>query len=335
VLLNLRTETPAATVDDEEDEGGWGAEVYDGYAPLNPGVPPDWPGLDTKYLQAGFVWLETAVTEERMSGETVAALQDLLTVTLRTVPAAPRASYRERTRFPSKFDRWLFERIAPAVLRMGDDRRADGLWQPILALGVRGEYWVKYYLSEWFRAASNPAVSPAEFVAHWGRMFRFVLDEADWEVRGVRWRDEEVVGELLGFGMGKTVFGGDARHAEPIGRLSPEFEQAAGRWFALGRVARGLCYFALKPAGAELLLPGVRWLAAAEPAWSEWAWEHDGIADALVGALRTVLDRNRSLVAANDTLRGAYFTPCNALVSRGHHAALALRERVAAPDGHT
>jgi hypothetical protein len=95
-------------------------------------------------------------------------------------------------------------------------------------------------------------------------------------------------------------------------------------------MATKFCYFVLKPAGIELLLPGVRWLAA-EPSWSAWEWEHTGLADALVDLLRAALTRDRAKVATDDSLRMGYISLCNKLVARGHHAALALRERVAAP----
>jgi hypothetical protein len=143
----------------------------------------------------------------------------------------------------------------------------------------------------------------------------------------------EVQVELLGLEMGKAVFGNDIRYAEPIASITPLFDDAATRWFIFGKVAARFCRFALEPAGAELLLGGVRWLAAAEPNWSEWSWENDGLAEALVDLLRAALDRHRSAIAASAELRTAFFHLCNQLTARGYPAALALRERIAA--GHS
>ena len=94
--------------------------------------------------------------------------------------------------------------------------------------------------------------------------------------------------------------------------------------------AVAFCYFALKPAGAELLLPSVRWLAGAEPSWSPRSWEHDRVEEALVTLLREVIVRHQEAVLADADVMQAYSSLCNKLVARGQPAALALRERFAA-----
>jgi hypothetical protein len=174
-------------------------------------------------------------------------------------------------------------------------------------------------------------VQPEEFVTIWSQLIRFALDEQGWDVCGEYWSDtDEVVHELLGFAMGRAVIGDDARYAPLIAGMSPLFEEAASRWFVFGKVAAGFCWFALRPAGSELLLQGVRWLAEAEPGWSNSCWENDGLAEALVNELRAALDRHRGAIAASVESRTAFFHLCNRLVARGYPAALALRERIVA-----
>ena len=298
------------------------------------GVPATWPGVDLQYLCNGFAWVEIALTEQPVPDVAVSALRDLLAVSLRTVPPPRRNRGGQSIRFPTKFDQWLYERIAGAVLRLEKQGRADDLWRPILSLGVSRGYWLKYFLSDCFRAGSAQDVAPEEFVALWTRMIRYALDEPGWDASGGSRSDAaDVVNELLGFEMGKAVFGGDSRYARPIAAISPLFEIAARRWFVYPKVAAGFCRFALKPAGAELLYQGIRWLAAAEPVWSEWSWDHERVAEGLVDVLRAALDRHRGAIAANADSRDAFFHLCNQLVARGHHAALALRERVATPPG--
>jgi hypothetical protein len=212
--------------------------------------------------------------------------------------------------------------------------KARDLWQPILALGVKREHWLKYFLSDCFRAAADKQVDPEEFVTLWSQLIRFALDEQGWDAGGEFRSDaDDVVHELLGFDMGRAVFGDDARYAQLIAGMSPLFEKAASRWFVFGKVAAGFCRFSLRPAGAELLLQGVRWLSAAERGWSRWSWEHDGLAEALVDILRAALDRHRAAIAANDESRTAFFHLCNRLVAGGYPAALALRERIVS--GHS
>jgi hypothetical protein len=297
------------------------------------GVPPTWPGLDLNYLSNGFAWLEIASKEQPLSEYATGALRELLAVSLRTMPASDRKKPRQSVRFPTEFDQWLYERIGEALPRL-PKQKAEDLWMPILSLGVRREYWVKYFLSDCFRAAADKGVQPEVFVAFWKQLIRFALDKSGWDTNGETVSDaEDVVVELLGLEMGKAVFGDDIRYAEPIASITPLFEDAASRWFIFGKVAARFCRFAQKPAGAELLLRGVRWLAAAEPSWSEWCWEHDSLAEALVDALRAALDRHRSAIAANPESRSAFFHLCNQLMARGYPAALALRERIAA--GHS
>src|SRR5882672_9267041 len=88
-----------------------------------------------------------------------------------------------------------------------------------------------------------------------------------------------------------------------LGRSFEVFDKAAKRWFVMPGVAAAFCRFAMMPAGGELLLSGLRWLAIAEPNWPASAWEHDGLASALVVALRTALERHHGAIAADKTLR--------------------------------
>ena len=327
--LVRRTPTPPPAPGVEDDDEGDFEDDRD-YPSLSGGVPVTWPGIEPHYLKAGFTWLEAAAAEEHVARRTVDTLLDLLAVTLRTVPASTPTRRASRTRFPSKFDEWLLERIAASLLRLPVARSAEDLWRPIIALGLRGEYWVKYFLSDFFQLVTRLSPEPEVFVMIWGQMIRCALDEPNWDTQGQRWNQgEEMVKDLLGFDLGKVVFGADERYARPVGRLLPEFERAAERWFHSAKVATGFCYFSIKPAGIELLLPGLRWLAAAESSWSVWEWENTGLADALVDLLRVALTRDRTRVAMDDGLRTGFISLCNKLVARGNQAALALRERVA------
>lgn len=274
--------------------------------------------------------MEIASKELPISEQAAGVLRELLDVSLRTVPTRETGMHRQSNRFPTDFDKWLYERISEAILRLPAEA-AIHLWQPILSLGVSRGYRLKHFLSDCFRAAADKRLQPEAFVAFWKQLIRFALDEPGWDVGGEFRSDAAgVAAELLGFGMGRAVFQDDGRYAQLIPSLSPFFEEAAARWFSFGEVAAGFCRFALTPAGSGLLLRGVRWLAAAEPGWSEWSWEHNGLAEVLVAALRAALDRHRGDIAADPESRSALFHLCNRLIARGHHGALALRERVAA-----
>ncbi len=85
-------------------------------------------GVDTKYLRHAFAWVELAAAEPRLSEQTVGTLAELLTVTLRTIPAST-GDQRESSRFPTKFGQWVLDQVG----------RADALWRPILGLRYRGQ----------------------------------------------------------------------------------------------------------------------------------------------------------------------------------------------------
>jgi hypothetical protein len=328
----LAPKYPESTTELDEDDGAVDAD--DDYPTLYHGIPPTWPGLDLQHLRSGFAWLEIAVVEEPFPELAIWALRGLLDVSLRTVPPSDAKRRDLSTRFPTKFDEWLYERIAGALLGLDRQGQADDFWRSILSLGVRREHWLKYFLSDWFRVAAGKEVKPEEFVALWKRMIQYALDAPGWDSSEGSWSHaDDVVNQLLGFEMGKAVFGDDKRYEQPIAGISHVFENAANRWFVFSTVAAGFCRFVQKPAGSKLLFQGIRWLAAAEPNWSKWSWEHERLAEDLVDALRLALERHRGAIAADAESRGAFFHLCNQLVARGHHAALALRERVAKAPG--
>jgi hypothetical protein len=313
------------SVEGDEDT----AEDYD-YPTRRGGIPSAWPGLDPMYLRAAFAWLDIAVTVEPLPEEVPSTLAGLLALTLRTTPTAADAR-RPNTRFPTDFDGWLFERIAAALLRM-DERESASLWRPILSLGWAGGNWVQHFLSVWFRSADR-AARPDEFVALWRRIIWAALDFPAWQAGPGHWHDAgQLVAELLGLGMGVAVFGEEPQFAALVGSLRPEYERAAGRWFGMASVARAFCRFALKPCGAELLRPGIQWLAEAERQWSDWDWDHNRLPDTLAVLLRVALERHGDAFATPGLAGDAYMALSNRLVARGHHAALSLRERLASSE---
>ena len=95
ILPGAGPSTPAgagAWDEDEDDDGD--TDVYPNPAGRRHGVPPEWPGLDTDYLKAGFAWLDVAKAGDRVADDVAAVLRDLLAVTIRTVSAPPRPGGR-------------------------------------------------------------------------------------------------------------------------------------------------------------------------------------------------------------------------------------------------
>ncbi len=292
------------------------------------GVPQTWPGVNPEYLRAGFAWLDAATTETPVTDETVKALIDLLPVTLRGVSALHPTTRLQKTRFPSHFDDWLSERVAMIAIRPETQKYAVHLWEPIVKLGERGQFWVRHFLSVWFRTANNPALRPQDFVNVWRKMICLALDDPNWERNhNLRWSEETIVNDLLGFGMGMAVFGDNEQFVEPLTTLLPEFQRAAERWFKHAGIVEEFRGFCVRPAAVGFLLPAIRWLSQARLFWDNWPWDKDRFARSLVRVLQSVLDRHRSSIESDDDLRKGYVSLCGRLVAENHHSALVLRER--------
>jgi hypothetical protein len=93
------------------------------------------------------------------------------------------------------------------------------------------------------------------------------------------------------------------------------------------KVVNGFLYFAIQPAAARLLLPGVAWVAAAVPSFDSSDWKY-GLKGNLIAFLHTCWERERDTISRTPALHTAFLTLLTTVVSRGGHAAIALRDRV-------
>jgi hypothetical protein len=59
-----------------------------------------------------------------------------------------------------------------------------------------------------------------------------------------------------------------------VAAMEGVFARAAQRWFGMPKVVTGFLNFAAQPAAAGLMLPGIRWLAAAVPAFDSYDWKY-------------------------------------------------------------
>jgi hypothetical protein len=105
------------------------------------------------------------------------------------------------------------------------------------------------------------------------------------------------------------------------------FARAAQRWFGMPKVVTGFLNFATHPAVGGLMLPGIRWLAAAVPSFDSYDWKY-GLEQNLIAFLHACWEREHRRIASDSSLQGAFLSLLARVVSRGGHAAIGLRDRV-------
>jgi hypothetical protein len=136
-----------------------------------------------------------------------------------------------------------------------------------------------------------------------------------------------MVSELLGFDLRMNKLGQNPAYASALSGMEDVFAAAAQRWFASPRVVTGFLNFVTEPAAAGLLLPGIKWLAAVVPSYDSYDWKY-GLEENLIAFLHTCWERERHRISADPTVQTAFLSLLACVVSRGGHAAIALRDRV-------
>jgi hypothetical protein len=290
--------------------------------------------IDHNVITAAFAWLDIGAArsaEER--ADWLRFVRELLDDLVARIPAVEDPLKQEIDGLPSRFDSWVYEAVARTIPLMTAAERPEELWQPILNLGAPAHHWVERFFWYWFTNGAQSSSSPVEFARIWRGMILYALDHPRWDPEtNPQHYLGNVVSELLGFGYRWTgrSLGQDA--AAAVGALKDVFEKAALRWFEMPNVTRGFLAFAAKPGGADLLLPGISWVAKAVETFGYYDWRN-GMEDSMVDFLEVCWQRESTEISADADLRRTFLGLLSALVSRGGHAAIALRDRVLASLG--
>ena len=287
-------------------------------------------GLELAVLQAAFDWLDSvaAVSPAERNGF-LCTIQDLLSLSLTTLPVPEELAGESTDGIPTDFDGWLYRIISRAIVRTTDSEKRSRLWKPIVGLGAHCHNWVERFFWYWFSDGVDAASSPATFMCCWIEMLRFAMASPGWDRNASRSIDlDDMVFELLGYHWGAQSIGVDERFTPLLGEYSAIFGQAADRWFSMGRVANGFAQVVVKPAYDRVLCSGVKWLSRAIAVADDRFWRASDIESHLVEVLRHCLERHQSAVEGDLELRSAFMDILTALSSRGSHGAMALRDRL-------
>jgi hypothetical protein len=112
-----------------------------------------------------------------------------------------------------------------------------------------------------------------------------------------------------------------------VAAMEGVFARAAQRWFERPKVVTGFINFVVQPAAARLLLHAIKWLADTVPSFDSSDWRY-GLEENLISFLHACWDREKRRISNDPSLQGAFLSLLRCVVSRGGHAAIALRDRV-------
>jgi hypothetical protein len=284
--------------------------------------------LDSRVISSAFAWLDLRSAQPSERQKWLGYVRNFLDLTLGSIPRIDDPEHEEIDGLPDHFDDWVFAVVAGAIpsLTGGEDPRS--LWQPILDLGSPAHQWVERFFWEWFTHGLRAARSPQDFVRMWADMVEHALTNPGWDRSLNRTYDlDRMVFELLGFNSTINRLGQDLAYGPAVTGMEGVFASAAQRWFAMPRVVTGFLNFVIQPAAAGLLLPGIKWLAAAVPSFDSYDWKY-GLEENLIAFLHACWEREHHWIANDPSLRAAFLSLLSCLVARGGHAAIALRDRV-------
>jgi hypothetical protein len=295
---------------------------------------PERMGLNWGVIMPALGWLDpgaAATADERT--RLLHAFHSLLQLTLSLLPELDDPEHQEIEGVPGEFEGWVFGLLARAIPQLRSAEAPESLWKPIFDLGAPGHDWVERFFWSWFTDGFRAAKKPEDFLAIWRSMIFYAAANPRWDISTyASYRLDGMVIELLGLDGRWTIFGPDAAFAPTLGTMVDVFSRAAELWFQMPRVVRYFLQFVVQPAAAEFLRPAILWLAGALAQYSTYDWR-DGIENGLVEFLEACWKREHAHILSEPETREAYFALLTSVISRGGHAAIALRDRIAASAG--
>ncbi|HEY8031675.1 MAG TPA: hypothetical protein VIF02_04625, partial [Methylocella sp.] len=284
--------------------------------------------IDTRVLSAAFAWLHvtSARTDER--AKWLDLVRSLLDITLGLIPKITDPRRQQTEDHPDEFDAWVYGVVAGTIpsLTAAEDPRT--LWQPILDRGSPAHKWIERFFWEWFTVGVRAAQTPERFTAIWCAMIEYALQSPAWDPETSRsYNLDDAVFWLLGLGTGINKIGERPDFAASFSGMEGLFARVAERWFKASKLVSGFLHWVTQPAAVGLLVPAVGWLAPVVPTFDTYAWR-DGLEENLIAFLRACWDRKGQQISADPGLERDFRALLTTAVSRGSHAAIALRDHV-------
>ena len=284
--------------------------------------------VDTRVLSAAFAWLDLASARPDERAKWFGLVRTFLHITLGLIPLItdPR---RQRTEdHPDEFDAWVYGIVAATIPSMSDAEDHRTLWRPILDRGPPAHKWIERFFWEWFTVGVRAAQTPERFTTIWSEMIEHALQSPAWDPATSRsYELDDAVFWLLGLGTKINEIGQRPEFATALSGIEGLFARVGGRWFKKSKLVSGFLYWVTQPAAIGLLVPAIRWLAPVVRTFDSHDWR-DGLEGNLVAFLRACWERKGQQLLADPGLERDFRALLTTTVSRGSHAAIALRDHV-------
>ena len=217
-------------------------------------------------------------------------------------------------------------RTIAARIPLGTATESRVLWEPVLALGPRGEFTLEHLIDLLFlRLYKN--IDAANFIANWDAMLAYV-SVPGWLDGGKFWYGRSILRHILGIDAAHQIASNPAVMAH-VKDLAPAYEAFAKRHLAHdNRTLASFASFFAATAGAALRLEAIQWLDAAI---AEDQKKLDGDAGSALGDLaRVLLAEHATELVANRHARQALNNVIGRMVRDQAPYALALQDRAKA-----
>ncbi len=286
-------------------------------------------GLATELLRAALDWalvedLVPPVEEAAEHRRTIRILWDYVDWRLRGDPFEP---VEERDGFDrlDEFGLTIIRTIAACIpLATAGDSRI--LWEPVLALGPRGEFTVEHMIDCFFLRLYKD-VDAANFISNWNQMLAYVFAPS-WIDGGQWWRGRSILRHMLGVDAAHQIANNPLvmKHVES---LAPYYEAFAKDHLANddSELSAFASFFAAQ-AGASLRMRAIRWIDDALEAGSGRIRSNAG--SALTDLTRVLLAEHASELVANLEALQALNNVISRMVRDQRPYALALQDRARA-----
>jgi hypothetical protein len=284
--------------------------------------------VDTRVLSAAFAWLDLTSARPDEKAKWLVLVRTFLDITLGLIPQINNPRRQRTEDHPDEFDAWVFGVVAGTIpsLTAAEDHRT--LWRPILDRGSPAHEWIERFFWEWFTVGVRAAQTPERFTAIWSEMIEYALQSPAWDPAAGRSYDlDDAVFWLLGLGTRINKIGERPDFAAALSGMEGLFARVAERWFKKSKLVSGFLHWVRQPAAVGLLAPALRWLAPVVPTFDSYDWR-DGLEGNLIAFLRACWERKGQQISADPGLERDFRALLTTAVSRGSHAAIALRDHV-------